>query len=179
MRRDIETHRAGEHTENSLKCATLARGGIPPWLRGTTVHHLAPSPSGHPLLSGPSTSSDIHQQIFTLLPRTRQPFAFWALQRRASEVAAPAAPSLVARRLESDLELPVVLSHHLVTRKQPRTQTTRAASPCRHVLPRHTGIASAPLLSRVRARTGVGGSHLQAAGVLDPHRSLSILQLVP
>ena len=59
--------------------------------------------------------ADIH-------PLAAHTSAFWALQRRASEAAAPAAPSLVARRLESDLELPVVLSHHLVTRKQPRTQ---------------------------------------------------------
>ena len=94
----------------------------------------------------PHSPADIH-------PLAAHTSAFWALQRRASEVAAPAAPSLVARRLESDLELPVVLSHHLVTRKQPRTQTTRAACPCRHVLPRHTGIASAPLLSAcARAR---------------------------
>jgi hypothetical protein len=39
--------------------------------QNVTEHNPAPSPSGHPLLSGPPTLNDIHQ-IFTSSVRARQ-----------------------------------------------------------------------------------------------------------
>ena len=116
-------------------------------------HYCAPSCAIALRSPASERSSDLKRHSpADIHPLAAHTSAFWALQRRASEVAAPAAPSLVARRLESDLELPVVLSHHLVTRKQPRTQTTRAASPCRHVpTPAHRHRKRAAIV-RVRAR---------------------------
>ena len=118
-------------------------------------HYCAPSCAIALRSPASERSSDLkrHSPAADIHPHCRAHVSLLGAPAQGSEVAAPTAPSLVARRRESDLELPVVLSHHLVTRKQPRTQTTRAACPCRHVLPRHTGIASAPLLSAcARAR---------------------------
>merc|ERR1712232_191025 len=78
-------------------------------------HYCAPSCAIALRSPASERSSDLkrHSPAADIHPHCRAHVSLLGAPAQGSEVAAPTAPSLVARRRESDLELPVVLSHHL------------------------------------------------------------------